>query len=79
MLTDIRPSGNPTAKHLQTLTSQLSRFSDAGAVGSNFKVDSLGSKHRHYLLWSKTQDEAVLNVQGIIAEAYIPPITNTNM
>ncbi len=61
------------------LTSQLSRFSDTGAVGSNFKVNSLGSKHRHYLLWSKTQDEAVLNMQGVIAEAYIPPITNTNM
>ncbi len=66
-------------KHLQTRTSQLARFHDAAMVGAKFTVDSLGSDHRHYLLWSKSQEEAVLNVQGVIAEAYIPPITNTNM
>ncbi|KAK0242407.1 hypothetical protein EDD85DRAFT_785530 [Armillaria nabsnona] len=79
MQPDICPSGNTIAKHLQTWAFQLSRFHDAATIGAKFTVDSFGLDQQHYLIWTKTQEEAILNVQGIIAEAYIPPITNTNM
>ncbi|PBK82435.1 hypothetical protein ARMGADRAFT_1038595 [Armillaria gallica] len=79
MLPDIWLPENAMVKHLQMCMSQLVRFHDAAMVRAKFTVNSLGLDHRHYLLWLKSQEEAVLNVQGVIAEVYIPLITNTNI
>ncbi len=68
---DIRALVKATIKHLQTKLAQLSRFEDMTVLGYSLVVDSLGSDHVHYLLWADGEDKVVLNVQGILAEAYV--------
>ncbi|PBK94468.1 hypothetical protein ARMGADRAFT_1029550 [Armillaria gallica] len=52
----------------------LGRFADLSIVSSELQVTSTGLDWMQYLVWTDGTEEAVLNVQGILAEAYLPPI-----
>ncbi|KAK0452792.1 uncharacterized protein EV420DRAFT_1482091 [Desarmillaria tabescens] len=79
MQLDLLQSNKAMIKHLQMKSSQLAQFDDIGKLGNSLTVDSLSSTHTHYLLWANSQEEAVLNIQGVLAEVYIPPITTAEM
>ncbi|SJL16815.1 uncharacterized protein ARMOST_20344 [Armillaria ostoyae] len=76
---DIQASAKATIKYLQTQETQLARFNNFAVLGNGLVVDSLGSENMHYLLWADREEEPVLNVQGILAEAYIPPIASSKV
>ncbi|KAK0493765.1 hypothetical protein EDD18DRAFT_1107753 [Armillaria luteobubalina] len=56
----------------------LSSYYMSSIIGQKFQVSSFGSDHKHYLLWQDSQEEAVLTVQGILVNAYIPPVIGCN-
>ncbi len=66
-------------KCLETEPAQLSQFDDMTIIGNSLVVNSVGVEHVHYLLWVDGEDEAVLNMQGLLAEAYVPPIANSKI
>ncbi len=78
-IVDIQVSAKATIKYLQTQETQLSQFNNFVVLGNGLVVDSLGSEHTYYLLWADREEEAVLNIQGILAEAYIPPIASSKV
>ncbi|KAK0435004.1 uncharacterized protein EV420DRAFT_1488282 [Desarmillaria tabescens] len=69
-----------TAIHTQDEASkacQLSRFSDLSQISAELSVSSPGMDYRHFLVWKGSQEEAVLNVQGVVVEAYLPPVIHS--
>ncbi|PBK84552.1 hypothetical protein ARMGADRAFT_1088324 [Armillaria gallica] len=53
---------------------QLARFAEASAIETDLITSSPGHDKQCFVLWKNTKEEAVLNVQGILVEAAIPPI-----
>lgn len=66
-------------RHMRNHPSQLGRFANLSIVSSELQVTSTGLDRMQYLVWTDGTEEAVLNVQGILAEAYLPPICGTPM
>ncbi|PBK86766.1 hypothetical protein ARMGADRAFT_1035321 [Armillaria gallica] len=55
-------------------TCQLSRFFDHTLLPTEFGVSAPGIDYRHFLTWNSSQEEVVLNVQGVVVEVYLPPV-----
>ncbi|SJL18312.1 uncharacterized protein ARMOST_21898 [Armillaria ostoyae] len=57
----------------------LSSYSSSSSVGSCFQVSSLGSSYKHYMLWQNSQEEAVLTIQGVLADTYLSPVAGQDI
>ncbi|KAK0474423.1 hypothetical protein IW261DRAFT_1423003 [Armillaria novae-zelandiae] len=55
----------------------LQTYKDEGAIDGYFQVDTTQSDEYNYLLWSNSDKEVVLQVQGVLLEGHVPPVVGS--
>ncbi|KAK0472946.1 hypothetical protein IW261DRAFT_1423926 [Armillaria novae-zelandiae] len=55
----------------------LQTYKDKGAIDGYFQVDTTRSDEYNYLLWSDSDEEVVLQVQGVLLEGHVPPVVGS--
>ncbi|KAK0186276.1 hypothetical protein F5146DRAFT_1142597 [Armillaria mellea] len=58
---------------------QLSSYSDETLIDNTFSINTTNSEEFVYLIWKDTQEEVVLQTEGILAEAHHPPVISMGM
>ncbi|KAK0474360.1 hypothetical protein IW261DRAFT_1568698 [Armillaria novae-zelandiae] len=80
LLTETTSAMN-TMQHLKSSlvnTKQLLQmYKDEGAIDGCFQVDTTRSDEYNYLLWSNSDEEVVLQVQGVLLEGHVPPVVGS--
>ncbi|KAK0462770.1 hypothetical protein IW261DRAFT_1576180 [Armillaria novae-zelandiae] len=80
LLTETTSAMN-TVRHLKSSlvdTKQLLQtYKDEGAIDGCFQVDTTRSDEYNYLLWSDSDEEVVLQVQGVLLEGHVPPVVGS--
>ncbi|KAK0472265.1 hypothetical protein IW261DRAFT_1571085 [Armillaria novae-zelandiae] len=80
LLTETTSAMN-TVRHLKSSlvdTKQLLQtYKDEGAIDGCFQVDTTRSDEYNYLLWSDSDEEVVLQVQGVLLEGHVPPMVGS--
>ncbi|KAK0436849.1 uncharacterized protein EV420DRAFT_1652389 [Desarmillaria tabescens] len=58
---------------------QLATYADEALIDNAFIVNTNTSDEFAYLVWKDSQEEVVLQVEGILAEAHHPPVIGNEM
>lgn len=53
---------------------QLATYSDEALIDNAFSVNTTMSDEFVYLVWKDSQEEVILQVDGILVEAHHPPV-----
>ncbi|KAK0229814.1 hypothetical protein EDD85DRAFT_956907 [Armillaria nabsnona] len=56
---------------------QLQTYKDESAIDGCFRVDTKRSDEYNYLMWSDTDKEVILQVEGVLLEGCVPPVVRS--